>query len=214
MPHALVVDDDPSTVLLLSGLLETRGFSIRTAGSLEEARRSLEPIPDICVVDLCLPDGEGTELLSDGLAERSDFVVLTGHATVESGVEAMRLGASDYVAKPLTSSALDRLLARFGNSPRTGEDAARRANANARESPEMGRESALAVRLGDSLGEVEQRLILLTVSHCRTQDEAARMLGISTKTLYNKLRLYESQRRSADAKARFTDARPPEPRWT
>jgi hypothetical protein len=40
------------------------------------------------------------------------------------------------------------------------------------------------------------------------------MLGISTKTLYNKLRLYESQRRTADANARFSDTRPPDSRWT
>jgi DNA-binding NtrC family response regulator len=81
-------------------------------------------------------------------------------------------------------------------------------------SPGAGRESPLTVRLGDSLGDVEERLILHTVRHCRTQDEAARMLGISTKTLYNKLRLYESQRRSTDAKARFSDTRPPATRWT
>ena len=64
MPNALVVDDDPSTLVLLSNLLERRGFSTRTAASLAEARRNLEPVPDMCMVDLRLPDGEGTELLS------------------------------------------------------------------------------------------------------------------------------------------------------
>ena len=76
------------------------------------------------------------------------------------------------------------------------------------------RESPLTVRFGDSLGDVEQRLILHTVRHCRTQDEAARMLGVSTKTLYNKLRLYESQRRSSDGKAQALDPRSPSRRWT
>ena len=56
---------------------------------------------------------------------------------------------------------------------------------------------AIEVRVGDSLADVEQRLILHTVSRSRTQDEAARTLGVSNKTLYNKLRLYESQRRAA-----------------
>ena len=457
MPHALVVDDDPSTLALLSSLLERRGFSTRTAASLAEARQNLDPPPDICMVDLRLPDGEGTELLRGGLADRTDCVVLTGHATVESSVEAMRLGAFDYLAKPLTPNALDRLLARFGKSPRTETEAGHGAPAIVGESPEIhrlretlarigptdatvliigesgtgkeliaarlhelsprargrylalncgavspnlieselfghekgsftgasrqhagyferahggtlfldeitempldlqvrllrvlesrrvsrvgssesipvnvrviaatnrdpqeavqqrklredllyrlqvvpievpplrkragdvrvlaqhfladlnrgstepktfsdsmvarleqyywpgnvrelfnvvqrayimttgrvisdpgplhgpvwspatGRESPLTVRLGDTLGDVEQRLIQHTVRHCRTQDEAARMLGISTKTLYNKLRLYESQRRSADAKPRISDARPPDSRWT
>src|SRR6266498_5600653 len=48
------------------------------------------------------------------------------------------------------------------------------------------------VAVGESLGEVERRLILHTVQRCRTQEEAARILGISTKTLYNKLRIYDA----------------------
>ena len=457
MPNALVVDDDPSALLLLSTLLQRRGFTIRTAASLAEARENLEPVPDICMVDLRLPDGEGTELLRSELADHSDFVVMTAHATVESSVEAMRLGAFDYLSKPLTTTTLDRVLARFARSTRTSEEATRRTpaiigdspeikrlqqtlarigptdatvlivgesgtgkeliaarlhelsprargrylalncgavspnlieselfghekgsftgasrqhagyferahggtlfldeitempldlqvrllrvlesrrvsrvgssesipvnvrviaatnrdpqeavrqrklredllyrlqvvpievpplrkrngdvrvlanhflaelNRTAREpksfsdgmllrleqyhwpgnvrelcnvvqraylmtmgrvisdpgplhgpgwSPATGRESPLTVQLGDSLSEVEQRLIQHTVRHCRTQDEAARMLGISTKTLYNKLRLYESQRRAVDANARASDAHPPESRWT
>ena len=50
----------------------------------------------------------------------------------------------------------------------------------------------LNIHLGETLAEVEQRHILHTMKHCRTQEEAARMLGVSTKTLYNKLRLYRS----------------------
>ena len=49
--------------------------------------------------------------------------MLTGYATVESSVEAMRLGAFDYLAKPLTRSTLDRVLARFSQSPRTSDGA-------------------------------------------------------------------------------------------
>jgi DNA-binding NtrC family response regulator len=48
------------------------------------------------------------------------------------------------------------------------------------------------VAVGESLAEVERRLILHTVQRCRTQEEAARILGISTKTLYNKLRIYDA----------------------
>jgi len=92
-----------------------------TARSLAEARGSLEPCPDICFVALRLPDGDGTELLDDGLGEQTDVVLLTGDASVESGVDAMRKGARDYLTKPLTSDALDRVLARFdssaGNAP-------------------------------------------------------------------------------------------------
>jgi len=57
-------------------------------------------------------------------------------------------------------------------------------------------ELTINVQLGDSLSAVEERLILHTLRHCRTQDEAARILGVSTKTLYNKLRRYRSQPQS------------------
>ena len=70
---------------------------------------------------------------------------------------------------------------------------------------------SIQIRVGESLAEVEQRLILHTLSSCRTKDEAARILGVSTKTLYNKLRRYESEVRAANgaaqAPARVADAR-------
>ena len=67
----------------------------------------------------------------------------------------------------------------------------------------------IRVEVGDSLAEVEKRLIEQTLQCCRTREEAARLLGISTKTLYNKLRLYESVSQSADptSGAPYTPAR-------
>jgi DNA-binding NtrC family response regulator len=56
---------------------------------------------------------------------------------------------------------------------------------------------SIQIRVGESLADVEQRLIMQTLSSCRTKDEAARILGVSTKTLYNKLRRYESEVRAA-----------------
>jgi DNA-binding NtrC family response regulator len=177
MPNALVVDDDPSTLELLSSLLQRRGFSTRTARSLAEARENLDPPPDICMVDLRLPDGEGTELLRNGLAERSDFVVLTGHATVESSVEAMRLGAFDYLAKPLTSSTLDRVLARFGRSPRTSEAGAERAPAIVGESPEIkGLQQTLA-----RIGPTDATVLIIGESGTGKELIAARLHELSPR---------------------------------
>jgi DNA-binding NtrC family response regulator len=64
--------------------------------------------------------------------------------------------------------------------------------------PPDGGEKMIRVEVGDSLAEVEKRLIEQTLQCCRTREEAARLLGISTKTLYNKLRLYETVAQSAD----------------
>ena len=149
MPHALVVDDDPSTLTLLARLLEQRGFSTRTAASLAEARESLDPSPDVCMLDLRLPDGEGIELLHEGLAERSDVIMLTGYATIESSVQAMRRGARDYLSKPLTRIALDRVLARFSETGRA-DPTPRRAPPIIGESPQMKQLQRALTRIGPS----------------------------------------------------------------
>jgi DNA-binding NtrC family response regulator len=149
MPHALVVDDDPATLSLLASLFERRGFTTRTAASLAEARQNLDPTPDFCMVDARLPDGDGMELLDGGLTSQSDVVILTGHASVESSVEAMRRGALDYLTKPLQRAALDRLLARFGASP-PAERATRGTEPLIGRSPEMKRLEQSLCRIGPS----------------------------------------------------------------
>jgi DNA-binding NtrC family response regulator len=148
MPHALVVDDDPTTLMLLANLLERRGFTTRTAASLAEARQSLDPVPDICMVDVRLPDGEGTDLLDGDLASQSDIVLVTGHASVESSVDAMRRGARDYLTKPLTRSALDRVLSRFNGAARPGDGTFKGAPPIVGESPEMKRLQHTLSRIG------------------------------------------------------------------
>ena len=145
MPHALIVDDDASSVLLLSRLLENRGFTTRSAGSLAEARESLEPYPDSCLVDLKLPDGDGTALLDEGLGAQTDFIVITGNASVESSVDALRRGARDSLTKPIDRAKLERALARF-ITPSTKESAA--ASTLIGESPEMQRLARTLARVG------------------------------------------------------------------
>jgi len=150
MPSALIVDDDPATVLLLSSLFESHGFSTQIAQTLAEARENLEPQPDICVVDLCLPDGAGTELLDAGLGERTDFVLLTGHASVESSVEAMRKGARDYLTKPLSHDAFNRILARFNSVSQTASATGHAGTQIVGDSPAMRRLLQQIVRVGRS----------------------------------------------------------------
>ena len=115
MPHALIVDDDPTSRSALADLIARDGYTTALAGSLAEARSQFEPVPDLVLVDLVLPDGSGMELLSDPtIARRSDIVLITGHGSVESSVSAMRLGAFDYLTKPLDTQKLQGLLTRVG----------------------------------------------------------------------------------------------------
>src|SRR5215472_16276112 len=113
MPHALAVDDDPNFLSALAELIEGQGFTTNTALNLRDARAQVSHRPpDVALVDLYLPDGSGIDLLKDlegGAA--TEVVLMTGHADVESAVQALRLGASDYLTKPLDIGRLKSILA-------------------------------------------------------------------------------------------------------
>jgi len=114
MLHALVVDDDVHSLSALAELVEAEGFDTATADNLAKARLQLEQrVPDVVLSDLMLPDGRGTELLKELLEEPTvEVILITGKATVETAVEALRLGAFDYLTKPIDLGRLKTLLAR------------------------------------------------------------------------------------------------------
>jgi DNA-binding NtrC family response regulator len=120
MPHLLIVDDDPEAIEWLSELARAEGFSVATADSLRNARIQMSRLqPDILLADLQLPDGKGIDLVGDlETRESTEVVMITGHATVESAVEALRLGATDYMVKPADVERLKAILRRV---PRSGE---------------------------------------------------------------------------------------------
>ena len=112
LPIALVVEDDPDFAAALEGLVKLEGFDGRSARSLDAARKQLqEQRVDVVLVDLELPDGRGTELVGDEDAANAEFIVVTGHATVDSAVNALRGGALDYLTKPVDRSRLRAALA-------------------------------------------------------------------------------------------------------
>src|SRR5438552_306071 len=113
MAEALLIDDDASFQAALAELVRAEGFSVDTAASLGEARAFLgEHTPDLALVDLKLPDGSGLELLREiDSSVPTEIVLITGHATVDSAVEALRSGASDYLTKPVDIPRLKSVLA-------------------------------------------------------------------------------------------------------
>ncbi len=120
MPHLLLVDDDPEALEWLSEFAKAEGFTVSQADSLRAARIHLSRLqPDVLLTDLQLPDGKGIELVGDlEQRESTEVVMITGHASVESAVEALRLGATDYLVKPVD---IERLKAILRRVPRTGE---------------------------------------------------------------------------------------------
>ena len=106
----LVVDDEPDIRDLVRDILEDEGYEVRTAENGEAARAALrDRRPDLILLDIWMPDIDGISLLKewaedDGLP--SPVVIMSGHGTVETAVEATRLGAYDFLEKPLSLAKL------------------------------------------------------------------------------------------------------------
>ncbi len=114
--HVLIVDDDADIRGLLAAVLESdTGASVTEAGSGAEGMALLAREEfDVAVVDVQLPDHSGLEILRWARAAEIDteLIILTGHADVETAVQAMRLGAYDFIAKPCKNAELREVVAK------------------------------------------------------------------------------------------------------
>jgi len=121
MARALIVDDDLSFQLGLAEAVRGEGLEVSTASNLAEARAEIAAeAPDAVLLDLSLPDGSGMDLLPDveSLREPPDVILITGQATVETAVDALRHGVADYLTKPVDFARVKMALA---NLTRTRE---------------------------------------------------------------------------------------------
>jgi len=103
-PRVLVVEDDPTSRKVLRRALELASYEVDAVASGEEGLRCLgAQVYDLALFDLNLPGVDGMALLSAAPTQQPDaqFIMITGEASVETAVEAMRLGAYDYLRKPL-----------------------------------------------------------------------------------------------------------------
>ena len=118
MPKALLVDDDEGFVFGLAEAVKREGFEVRTAGTLQDARQALrEHDPDALLIDLQLPDGSGLELLQTPEGRLPPgVIVISGNASVEIAVEALRLGAIDYLTKPVDFARVKMALANLART--------------------------------------------------------------------------------------------------
>ena len=114
MSHALIVEDDADSAETMAALIAGEGFSVAIARTLRDARRQMAlQTPDIVLLDLRLPDGNGLDLLGDAeLVAQSEIVLITGHASLETSIQALRLGAADYLVKPVNVKHLQGILSR------------------------------------------------------------------------------------------------------
>ncbi len=115
-PTLLLVDDDELYCRVLSGALSKRGFNVLTAHNVEQALALIGEVPpEYAVVDLNMPGESGLVLVEKlhGLSASTRIVVLTGYASIATAVEAIKLGATHYLAKP---SDADEVVAALGKA--------------------------------------------------------------------------------------------------
>jgi DNA-binding NtrC family response regulator len=104
-----LVEDEPSLQLALGDTLVDEGFEVTVLPTVREAMATLEfALPDLVICDLRLPDGDGLDVLRRAreLAPQLPVIILTGFASIHSAVEAMKLGAAEYVTKPFDQTLL------------------------------------------------------------------------------------------------------------
>lgn len=112
----LLVDDEVEFISALAERLSFRGIQARTAGDGEEALAMIErEPPQVVVLDLMMPGMSGVEVLQEIRRNHPEIkvILLTGHGSTREGMEGMRLGAFDYLMKPLS---IDELMEKLKNA--------------------------------------------------------------------------------------------------
>ncbi len=158
--RVLVVEDEPVVRFGIRDFLESRGFSVQEAASLEQARALFQrERPDAIVIDYSLPDGNALDLLPEvqGVDPQLPVVVLTGHGSIDLAVRAIKEGAENFLTKPVELPALAVVLERALENQRNRRRQAARQSRRSRDEVdpfvgtsaavrELAREAAMALR--------------------------------------------------------------------
>ena len=103
----LVVDDEPDIRSTVKEILQDEGYAVVVAAGADEARQARQrERPDVILLDIWMPGTDGISLLREwaaaGALTTSPVIMMSGHGTVETAVEATRLGAYDFIEKPIS----------------------------------------------------------------------------------------------------------------
>ena len=115
-PSILIVDDEPSILQTLGGLLADEGFEVITASNGYEALKIIDAeSPDLVLLDIWMPGIDGIETLKEIKKDNPNIpvIIITGHGTIETAVRATKLGAYDLIEKPLS---IDKVIVAINNA--------------------------------------------------------------------------------------------------
>jgi two-component system, response regulator RegA len=168
LPTLLVVDDDPAFGRITKRAMEARGFAVRVAHDVEQAiRMAQDDPPEYALVDLNMPGASGLTLVQRlrQIDCETCIVVLTGYASIATAIEAIKLGATHYLAKPART---EEILAAFKRVEPKPDVAI----------------SADPMRIGQLEWEHIQKVL---VEHQGNISATAKALGMHRRTLQRKL---------------------------
>jgi len=172
--RVLLIDDDPGVSEVVGLLLEREGYDVQRAGSVKEARTSVQAAePDLVITDLKLPDGTGLEVIAAVRARRPrlPIIMITSYSSIESAIAALRGGAVDYVIKPFNNDEFLRAVGRALTQRR------------------MPLAGGRPLAIEEYIREVVERF-----QDSHSEIELARMLGIGRKALWMRRRQWGLKR--------------------
>ncbi len=115
-PSILIVDDEPSILASLEGLLSDEGFNVLVATNGYEAIKIIEKeVPDLVLLDIWMPGLDGLETLKEikKVHKTLPVIMITGHGTIETAVDSTKMGAFDFIEKPLS---IDKVIVAINNA--------------------------------------------------------------------------------------------------
>jgi DNA-binding NtrC family response regulator len=181
-PTILVVEDQPSEREALARMLRMAQYNVLGAASLDEAMTMADEHIDLVVSDLRLGPHTGLEVLRQWKQRRPEtpFILVTAYGDVASAVEAMKLGAADYLTKPVNPDELLSLIEKWLKS--------------AAQEPfgyDTPHDGGIDIPPGTSLEDLERAAVEKALEeHHGNRTRAARTLGISVRTLQRKLKAW------------------------
>ena len=125
--RVLIVDDEANARNALAELMDDAGYSVSTAADGRTALRQIEQVdPDVVLTDLKMPTMDGLSLIEQGrpIAPHTTFIVMTAFATIDTAVQAIKLGAESYLTKPLELDAVMAIVDRALERTRLSREAA------------------------------------------------------------------------------------------
>jgi DNA-binding NtrC family response regulator len=203
--RVLVVDDEPMMREALEASLKRRGWKVETAAGAVEAMAKFDAthVP-LVITDIRMPDGDGLEVLEHvhSASPETAVILLTAYGSVPDAVEAMRHGACDYLVKPISfdrlQMAVTQIMARERGPQTIPASGELDMNVDTIASSDNAPGPSSAPVESRSLRELERRLLIATLEATGgNRTRAAEMLGISLRTVRNKIHAYGLPRRES-----------------